>query len=63
MIIQPADLMIINQAIMRNVPPGEQQVAQSIFNITVAFAQLAERFVVAHEAIANELAKANKLDD
>jgi hypothetical protein len=62
MIIQPTDLMVINQAIMKNVPPGEQQLAQAIFNITVAFAQLTERFVIAHESIAIELAKANKVD-
>ena len=59
MIINPADMMIVNQAIMKNIPPGEQQAAQAIFNISVALIQLAERFVVAHESIATELAKAN----
>jgi hypothetical protein len=60
MIIQPADIGIIHSAIMKNVPPAEQQTAAAIFNITLAFVQLAERFVVAHEAIAIELAKANQ---
>jgi hypothetical protein len=63
MIINPTDTFIIQQAIMKNVPPNEQQTAQALLNIGIAFIQLAERFVVAHESIANELAKANKLDD
>lgn len=58
--INPADLATIHAAIIKNIPPAERPTANAIFNISVHAIGLLERFVVAHEAIAIELAKANK---
>lgn len=58
--IDAHDILTIQTAILKNVPPSEQQTANAVMNVGLHFIQLFERVTVAFENIAIELKRVNE---